>query len=352
MNSRSRQNGVALLTAMLIVALATVAAVAMTRDQFLNLRRVENLLNADQAYVHALGVESWGRGMLARDSVNETGPTGGIDSLNEAWNQPLPQTEVDGGFVRGYIEDLQGRFNVNNLYLEPSGQQAGVDQQLQIQFMQRLLRRLELDPALAQKIADWLDADVDVRYPDGAEDLVYMRADPPYRAGNVPMRDISELLLVEGVTAEVYTRLAPFLTALPEPTPLNVNTAKRELLAALSDELDENRLDAALAARQQDAFASPDAFLTAVGLTPAEAPPSSNGAEAVPAAESETGQTEGVPQAPPPSSETTSLLGVASSYFMVHAETEVDRIGVQLDSTVFRDARSGPRVIARIRTPY
>ena len=352
MKSRSRQNGVALLTAMLIVALATVAAVATTRDQFLNLRRVENLLNADQAYVHALGVESWGRGMLARDSASGTGPAGGIDSLNEAWNQPLPQTEVDGGFVRGYIEDLQGRFNLNNLYLEPSGQQAGADQQLQIQFLQRLLLRLELDPALAQKIADWLDADIDVRYPNGAEDLVYMRADPPYRAGNVPMRDISELLLVEGVTAKVYARLAPFLTALPEPTPLNVNTAKRELLAALSGDLDENRLDAALAARQQDAFASPDAFLIAVGLRPAQAPPVGNGTGAVPASESESGQATGAPQPPAPSSEPASLLGVASSYFVVHAETKVDRMQVQLDSTVFRDARSGPRVIARIRTPY
>lgn len=56
-----KQTGVALITAMLVVALASVAAVAMTSRQQLDIRRTGNILHADQAYLYALGGELWAK---------------------------------------------------------------------------------------------------------------------------------------------------------------------------------------------------------------------------------------------------------------------------------------------------
>ncbi len=347
MMQTGRQRGVALLTALLIVALAAVAAAAISRDQFLDLHRVQNLLYADQAYEHALGVEDWGRGVLLKDLQHDQSTNAQMDAPGEAWSVPLPSTAVEGGSVQGRIEDMQGRFNLNNLVAVPATQ--GDTTGLQLAYLQRLLLVLELDPALAQAIADWLDTDVDARFPGGAEDLTYMRANPPYRSGNAPMGDISELLLVHGITPKIYARLAPYVTVLPNPTPINVNTAPAPVLLALSSEFNDHTVEAVMAARAAGGFADVPAFFAAIGLGPeasgAAAPPS--GAVAV-----EPGNAQSAPATGSPTEQIAQLIGVRSDFFMVHAQTQVDRIEVQLNSLIARGAIDGPKVIARTRVPY
>ena len=80
--SAQRQRGVALITALLIVALATIAAVAMASRQQLDVRRTANILDGDQAFFYALGVESWARRILVRDQRD-----GQIDHPGEDWAQ-------------------------------------------------------------------------------------------------------------------------------------------------------------------------------------------------------------------------------------------------------------------------
>lgn len=346
MNGVQRQRGVALLMALLIVALATVAAVSVAKDQFLHARRAQNLLHSDQAYVYALGVERWGLGVLSKDSRQDTAATLRMDAVTEPWNTPLAQTEVEGGSVAGRLEDLQGRFNLNNL-----ADGDAQDQLRQLAYLQRLLRVLELDPALAAAIADWLDSDVDTRYPGGAEDLAYMRGELPYRTGNGAMGDSSELLLVAGITPAVFERLAPYVTALPRGTAINVNTAPAPVLRALSDQLDPQALEAALAVREQRGFRSVEAFLQAVGMEPAasdtdpEAPPGANWpppgqAGHNPNAESlaDTGLT--------------GLITTFSDYFLVRARARVAESDIRLHSVLWRQGPRGPAVIARTRVPF
>lgn len=238
------QRGVALVTALLVVALATVAAVAMATRLHVDLRRTGNLVHGEQAYAYALAAESWAEVILKRDANDNK-----YDSLDEDWATALPPIPVDGGFVSGHVTDLQGRFNVNSL-LDATGK----PDQNAVEYFRRLLTLLELDPELATAVLDWIDADINALFPGGAEDDAYLLADPPYRAANRPMASISELRLVQGFTDEAMQVLEPHVTALPEPTAINVNTATAEVLMALHPDMTAAGVDLLMADREQKPF--------------------------------------------------------------------------------------------------
>ena len=106
-----------------------------------------------------------------------------------------------------------------------------------------------------------IDADINVTYPDGAEDETYLLVEPPYRAANRPMFNISELRLVQGFTPEVIAVLEPHVTALPEETIININTASAAVLRALHQELDEAAVEQLITDRGEDGYAELDTFL-------------------------------------------------------------------------------------------
>src|SRR5690606_28484584 len=72
-------------------------------------------------------------------------------------------------------------------------------QQIAIARFTLLLQALQLPPEILPAVLDWLDADGDTRFPNGAEDEYYTRLDEPYRAANGPFADVSELRLVRGI---------------------------------------------------------------------------------------------------------------------------------------------------------
>jgi general secretion pathway protein K len=252
---RNRQQGVALVTALLVVSLAAVAAVAMAARFQVDMRRTGNLLNGEQAYAYAVAAESWAYVILRRDLKESK-----HDSLDEDWSTALPPIPIEGGFVNGNVEDLQGRFNVNNLITAD-----GKLDKVQLEYYKRLLDVLGLDAALAPALQDWIDPDIDVTFPDGAEDDEYLRADLPYRAANRPLVDISELRLVKGYTREVLAVLEPHVTALPAATLINVNTATPVVLRALHADLEEDDVEQLLEARDEaldgEPFTDKKAFL-------------------------------------------------------------------------------------------
>ena len=246
---RRQQRGVALVTALLVVAIATVVAVAMANRQQLDIRRTGSLLHAEQAWAYVLGAENWAMVILRRDRNDSE-----IDSLNEDWSTQPPVSFVEGGSILGRLIDLQGRFNVNNLV---SGGAVNADS---VDYYKRLLRLLDLDEGLAEALVDWIDDDINVRFPDGAEDESYLLLDTPYRVANRPLADISELRLVKGYTAEVIAQLQPYLVALPEPTPININTADAVVLAALAAGVSLSDGEALVEARGEDGYETVDSF--------------------------------------------------------------------------------------------
>lgn len=236
------QRGVALITAVVLVAIATVLAVRVGTDAALDLRRTTGIGALNQAWQVALGAEAWAAQILSDDQRDSQ-----VDDLAEDWAQPVPPLPIDGGSIEGSLEDMQGRFNVNNL-LRPDG---SIDEANTARFRQ-LLRLAGVDERFAGALADWLDADTVDTFPDGAEDGVYIGQSPPYRTANGPVTTASELLALPGFTLEDYARIRPHVAALPVGSRVNVCTATPLVLAALveggtdfgdADALARNRKD-------------------------------------------------------------------------------------------------------------
>jgi general secretion pathway protein K len=249
MSPRGRQRGVAVLTAMLVVAIGTIIAVNLMWQATLDLRRTESALAADQGLMFMQGAEAWAADILRQDQVDSPNS----DNLSEPWATQLPPLPVDGGTIVGKLEDLQGRFNLNNLIKADGTENALVRRQFE-----RLLSLLQIDSGLAGAVVDWLDADNDLRFPTGGEDVTYAGADPPYHAANTMITSASELMAVSGFKREIYSTLAPYVTALPIGTKLNVNTASAVVLASLSDNIDIAAAEGLVKQRNDAAFADID----------------------------------------------------------------------------------------------
>ena len=154
--SRTRQRGIAVLTAVLVVTLATVLAVNLLWQSSVDLRRTETLLLQDQAHQYDLGGEELARVFLVKDYRNDPN---GMDTTKEIWATPLKR-DFDGGFFEGWLLDQQGRFDLNSLV----GADGKPDEKACRQFV-RMLTLLPLDSqldastatGLMEKTVDWID---------------------------------------------------------------------------------------------------------------------------------------------------------------------------------------------------
>jgi general secretion pathway protein K len=206
------------------------------------------MLYRDQAIQVAVGSEGWVRSILRDDQASST-----TDHLGEIWATEIPalplDTEAVQGEIFGQIEDLQGRFNINNL-LDSKGE---IDQPSFEQY-ERLLEALGLNARLAGITADWLDTDQTERIPDGAEDPLYSGLMPPYRTANQRISNITELAALDGMDRASFEILLPHVTALPERTPINVNTATLAVLQSLGPNIRETDAEGLIALREDGGF--------------------------------------------------------------------------------------------------
>lgn len=237
---RARERGVALITAMLIVAIIATLATSLALGQQVWLRQAQNLADLAEADRLRQSALEGAAALLTQDGRN--GQASAVDYYGEAWAQPIT-FPIDGAVVNVVVRDAQGRFNLNNLVLVPGqppaqGGNPGTPTNYRDIYV-RLLALVGVDPgrtdALASSLMDWLDDNSDVQ-PGGAEDLDYLNHDPPYRAANRALTSVDELRLVNGYTPEIIDKLRDHVIALPagNQTPINVNTASPEVLAALT----------------------------------------------------------------------------------------------------------------------
>jgi general secretion pathway protein K len=295
--------GVALITAILVVSIATIAATAMTTRNYVNLRRTENVLMHDQSYLYLAGAEDWARNILLKDAKDNT-----TDSFKDDWATKLSKIPLDGGDISGRIDDLQGLFNINNL---ANGNATSIDA---LRF-QKMLENAGASTDLLNTVMDWIDADDVPRFPGGAEDVDYLNGDNPYRAANQLLHSPTELLLVKGMTYELYAKLAPNLSALPQSTEINVNTAPAGVLQCIIENLSDSDAKKLIEERDKEPFKSVAEFLNN---------PMAKGKKIV-----------------------SSGLTVSSTYFLLSARVQLDRTHAILQSVMYRPDAKTLRVILR-----
>jgi general secretion pathway protein K len=293
------QRGVALIIALILVALATILATKLTFDGFLERRRAIGVMAAEQALQFGLGAEALAADALSQDQQMSAQQT----TLAAPWAQPTqplpitPQDDPEGepiGTLQGQVEDMQGRFNLNNLgrVIQGSaaagsglpgssgnpnggigngsptnGTQPPVQDPQPLEQFQRLLIAVGLEPKWAAIARDWIDADDIPGSPDGAEDSIYTGQTPPYRTGNWPMMSPTELMNLPGFGADRYRKISPFVTALPTATAaINICTAPSEVLESLAPTLNGEYSPQVLAAgRKTGCFPDLNAFKNVIG---------------------------------------------------------------------------------------
>ncbi|HXN79885.1 MAG TPA: type II secretion system minor pseudopilin GspK [Steroidobacteraceae bacterium] len=218
------QRGIAMLVAILLVALGTIIAAAVAYENATTVRRGTATYAFDQALLIAQGAEAlaaYGLRQIRQNDQSHTYP-------GQGWGKPLGPIEVvPGVMLEASLEDLQGRFNLNNLVKNDT-----TPDPVQLQAFIQLLAMSGLETKWAGYIVDWIDGNIAPSIPDGAEDSVYMGQTPPYRTANRYITSTSELLALPGFGRDRYLKLAPYVSALPFGTPVNVCTAPGLVLDA------------------------------------------------------------------------------------------------------------------------
>jgi general secretion pathway protein K len=224
------ERGVALIMAIIIVALATIAATAIAYNSAQAARRSASVFTLEQAERVAQGAEA-----MAAYALREDYKSNKFDSLTDAWAMPYGPVEIEPGVtLEAHIEDMQGRFNINNLI-----DSNGVANPVAREIFDRLLTLLGMDTRWSGALTDWIDADAQPSFPDGAEDSEYAAHSPAYRAPNMPITSVSELLALPGFGRDNYDKLQPYISALPPLQTINHCTAPGMVLDALLNDKQE-----------------------------------------------------------------------------------------------------------------
>lgn len=244
MKNYSSQRGVALLTILVMVALATILAATIAKRQTNTAENTGYLMRQDQSLLYAKSAEAFFSELLIQDSDNGSS----IDHLQENWAKPMPPFPVEDGSVSGKLLDESGKFNLNNL-VKADGNQ--VDDSAR-RWFEKLLQRVGLPAELSQAVIDWQDTNDEVTGTMGAESSYYQGLDPAYLTPNTKFHSIEELKLVRGFEGKNYDLIKPYVTALPEQTKVNMNTAPALLLASIDPKVDVKAIEQQLKVKETE----------------------------------------------------------------------------------------------------
>ena len=256
-SNRKAQSGAALISAMLVVTLvATLASVALWQQW----RHVE-VESAERHRVQSSwllnGALDWSRLILREDAMaGVAGSSGGnADHLAEPWALPLKEAKLstflaqdqqvrEGDpevFLSGQITDAQSRINLTNWFEASDGKvSAKMNEPMQLALV-RLFNVLDLPRAELERLAAaWRAAAQSARLSNPA---MGQASQGTASGASLLPQQVSQLQWL-GLSADTVQRLSPYVTILPEVTPVNLNTASAEVIYATVPGLD-------LAAAQQ-----------------------------------------------------------------------------------------------------
>jgi len=350
-----RQSGAAIITALLVVAIAAMLVSSLLWRQQIQIRRIENQRLRDQTQWAARSATDWTRFILRTSA--DVAP---IDYLGGVWAVPIAPTRVsdvlghggddateDSTYLSGSIEDAQGHFNLRNLVSSPKPGELQPDP-AQIKHFQRLLQLLGVDSQLADPVALRMRAALVgqatrfAQAPGAASGVIGAGAPPPPANGGpasskpglddeddtsasrpLPPLDLDWLLEVPGFTPEAVARLRPFVIILPLPTTVNINTTTPEVLAAMIPGMNLSQAQELVQSRDKSYF---------INLGDLNNRLHSSGPMAL--------QPDG------------SELDVRTGFFIVHGQISHERAHLQRDTLLYRDYVTHATRIVSVRDTY
>lgn len=224
------QRGIALITILVMVALATILAATIAKHQRNTAESTAYLMRQNQALLYAKSAEAFFAELLVDDAQNAAD----VDHLQETWAKPMPAFPVEDGFVSGRLEDQSGKFNLNGL-LKSDGT---VNEAAKLWF-EKLLERVGLPAQLSEAVIDWQDENDEVSGSMGAESTYYQSLAQGYLPANRLFYNIEQLKLVRGFEGRNYQLIAPYVSALSSNAlKVNINTAPALVLASIDPKLD------------------------------------------------------------------------------------------------------------------
>lgn len=353
------QRGAAIISALLVVALSAILVSGILWREQVQVRRIENQRLIAQAQWVARGALDWTRLVLR----SEADTAAGITYLGGVWAMPVAKTRLsdflgqigdthDAGegantWISGSIEDAQARFNIRNLVTNaaPGALQLNATQ---IEAFARLLQMVGADGQLAKRTAVYLRASLresatrfqmpnlpgapgQTAQPQllgGVAGGTNFTSNPGLAdddanngaAAPLIMTSVDSLLDVPGFTPAVLARVRPFVIMLPTVTPINMNTASAEVIAASVPGMNVSGAQALVARRQNVFFRNLGDVQLAL-------------------------QASGLPQQVTVDS---SQFDVNTSYFLIHERVTHERSEVDRTALVFRDPLTHTTRIVRV----
>ncbi len=308
LRSKRHQRGVAIITALLLTTLAITVVGSLFWQQQVQVRSIENQRLQLQKQWVLRGALDWTRLILREDARYST-----VDHLGEPWAVTLAETRLDqyveganadsgasDAKLSGSIVDAQGRYNLTNLVKD------GLVNEAEVAAFGRLLSNVQLDPSLARAAAVVIASTYPPKTQEGTQQGERSTGGETSR----PMKFeyVDDLLAVPGFTPEMVAKLREFVVVLPKSTPINVNTAPAEVLAARIDTLSLSEAAALVAARENTYFKDTNDFMQRLSGKP----------------------TTGVGD----------LIATSTGYFLVNGKVQMYRASMDMQALVERNQQS------------
>jgi len=241
--SRSHERGMVLLAVLFFVLLASAGVATFLSRAVVDGMAARNRDAAARAEALARGGVRLAIAALLQDILQEKEEQFEADTGQDLWARlgALPFPLEDGGLLQIKVEDAGRRLSLNALFSKGKAR----DEKSEIFLGELLTKVIEEIPVrpeqklyevevLTRNLIDWVDTD-SVRVSGGEEDDYYQAQSPPYRAANLPLLSVDELLLIEGFDAQLVNALRPYVDVLPivDADGVNPNTAPSWVLALL-----------------------------------------------------------------------------------------------------------------------
>lgn len=226
------ERGFALVITLLITALLVALTVEFADEVFVDTSARHTFVEAQQAsFLAQSGIDAGSKLLLYGLNIQSYTSLADLDRL-----AGLLHIDDENGTVQVTIEEESGKLDINAI-VNPDG----TDNDKYRPVANRLFKKLGLQPDLLDAVADWIDTNNDVRT-SGAETPYYQSLQPPYTAKNGSLETFEELRLIKGFDGKILNLLRPYITVFPDDpnsftAPININTAPKELLAALDDKM-------------------------------------------------------------------------------------------------------------------